>query len=278
MQSDDEAALVSVRQQWLLDRIVEQHRVATNAAAATLGVSVDTIRRDLRHLHDRGLVRRVHGGAVRISPLSPSFTGRVADESPERGRLADMIISRFRPGHVIGLDAGTTTTEIAARLPQSLEITIVTNNPAVAIALADHGNSAVVLVGGDVDLQWMATTGTTAVDAIRDHHLDIAIVGVCSFDLTAGATTRSRNEVHTKRALIESAAETLVPLESSKLGTISPFQVTGPTSVEIVMADPDPATVEQCASAGVAISSVWSDRAPGTSAPPRPSDARRNRQ
>jgi DeoR family glycerol-3-phosphate regulon repressor len=256
MQSNEGADLVSVRHQWLLDRVGEQDRVLTNAAATALGVSVDTIRRDLRYLHDRGLVRRVHGGAVRISPLSPSFTGRVADESPERGRLADMIISRFRPGNVIGLDAGTTTTEIAARLPQALAVTIITNNPAVAIALADHPNSSVVLVGGDVDLQWMATTGAAAVDAIRDHHLDIAIVGVCSYDLTAGATTRSRNEIHTKRALIESAAETLIPLESSKLGTISPFHVTGPTSAEIVMTDPDPATVERCATAGIALSSA----------------------
>lgn len=156
-----------------------------------------------------------------------------------------MIISRFRPGQVIGLDGGTTTTEIAARLPQTLEITIVTNNPAVAISLADHSNASVVLAGGDVDLQWMAVTGTTAVDAIRDHHLDIAVVGVCSFDAEAGATTRSRNEVHTKRAFIESAAETLIPLESSKLGTISPFRVTDPTSVEIVMIDPDRSTNEQ---------------------------------
>jgi DeoR/GlpR family transcriptional regulator of sugar metabolism len=71
------------------------------------------------------------------------------------------------------------------------------------------------------------------------------VVGVCSFDAEAGATTRSRNEVHTKRAFIESAAETLIPLESSKLGTISPFRVTDPTSVEIVMIDPDRSTNEQ---------------------------------
>lgn len=256
MHLDSETGLVAARHEWLLDRVVEHHRVSTNAAASALDVSVDTIRRDLRQLHDRGLLRRVHGGAVRVSPLSSSFTGRASDASPERSRLADAIISRFRPGHVIGLDAGTTTTEIAARLPQALEITIVTNNPAVTIALADHPCASVVLVGGDVDLQWMATTGTSAVDAIRDHHLDIAIVGVCSFDLLAGATTRSRNEVHTKRALVEASAETLIPLESAKFGTVSTFRVADPASSNIVMADPDPATIDQCAEAGVPLSSA----------------------
>ena len=253
MQHIEEPDLVAARHEWLLHQVAEQHRVGTNAAAGVLGVSADTIRRDLRQLHHRGLVRRVHGGAVRISPLSPSFAGRSADESPERGRLADAIISRLRPGQVIGLDAGSTTAEIATRLPPSLEVTIITNNPAPALALTDHPSASDILVGGDVDLRWMATTGTTAVDTIRAHHLDLAIVGVCSFDHEAGATTRSQNEVHTKRAFIESAAETLIPIESSKLGTVAPFRVVDATLAQIVVADPEPTALHRLRSAGIVV-------------------------
>lgn len=254
MQRTETVELVATRHEWLLDRVATQQRIATNSAADELGVSVDTIRRDLRHLHDSGLIRRVHGGAVRLNPLSPSFSGRASDPSPERGRLADAIISRLRPGQVIGLDAGTTATEIASRLPRSLQITIVTNNPAAAVALADHPYASVILVGGNVDLQWMATTGATAVDAIRDHHLDLSIVGVCSFDPMAGATTRSHSEVSTKRAFIEAATETLVPVESGKLGTIAPFRITDATEVEIVaVADAEPSVLERCRSAGITV-------------------------
>ena len=134
------------------------------------------------------------------------------------------------------------------------------------VALAEHANAEVILAGGDVDLQWMATTGPAAVDAIRRHHLDLAIVGVCAFDLRAGATTRSQREIHTKRALIESAAQTLIPLESSKLGAISPFRISTHDDVEIVIGHSAPETLEQFETAGVNVSTAPDPSAPAPAA------------
>ncbi|MEM8748191.1 MAG: DeoR/GlpR family DNA-binding transcription regulator [Actinomycetota bacterium] len=238
MKADTESPeLVADRHEWLLARLTERRRVTTNDAAADLGVSVDTVRRDLRLLHDRGLVRRVHGGAVPVSPLSSSFAGRALDDSPERTHLAAAILDRLRPGQVVGLDAGTTTAEVAAQIPRSLEITIVTNGPAVAIALADHPHASVVLLGGDVDLRWMACTGPSTVEGIGRHHLDLAVVGVCAIDVDAGATTRSRHELHTKRAWIAAAAETLVPVESTKLGAVAPFRIADASDVGLMISE-----------------------------------------
>ena len=258
MQIDLGPELVAERHQRLIAVLSEHRKIATNAAADELGVSVDTIRRDLRILHDRGLLRRVHGGAVPLSPLSPSYSGRTSDDSRERTKLADGLVQRFRSGQVIGLDAGTTTTEIAARLPVTLEITIVTNNPAAATALADHPTAQVILIGGEVDLRWMATTGPTAVDAIRRHHLDLAIVGACSFDPTAGATTRSHHEVATKQALLAAATQTVIPLESSKLGTIAPFHIAAAHDVEITVVEDstDPKIISAWRSAGIDITTI----------------------
>lgn len=224
------------RHAWLLERLAADRRLLTNDIATTLGVSVDTVRRDLRALHDQGLLRRVHGGAVPASPLAPSFSGRASEDAGERDRLADAIVDRLRPGQVIGLDAGTTGASIAAKIPTSLEITIVTNGPAAALALADHPNATVVLLGGEVDLTWMATVGSSVVDALRGYHLDLAVVGVCSFDLEAGATTRSAREVSTKQAMIAAAAETIVAVESAKLGTVAPFAVAPADAVTVVVA------------------------------------------
>jgi len=250
--------LVDDRHQWLLEQLAAQRRITTNTAADDLGVSVDTIRRDLRLLHDRGLLRRVHGGAVQLSPLSPSFTGRSSDDSSERTKLADAVVHRFQSGQVIGLDAGTTTTEIAARIPRTLDVTIITNNPAAATALVDHPSAHVVLIGGNVDLRWMATTGPTAVDAIRSYHLDLAIVGACSFDLAAGATTRSQHEVATKQAFLTAAAETLMALETSKLNTIAPFHIADATDVGIIVMKnaTDPNLVTTWRSAGIDVTTV----------------------
>lgn len=258
MQTVDSPALTVDRHEQLIDHLAVHGTITTNAAAQELAVSVDTIRRDLRALHGRGLLRRVHGGATRLSPLSPSYIGRTSDDSAERTRLADAVVKRFRAGQVIGLDAGTTTTAIAARVPQALQITIVTNSPAAAMALADHQSAHVILLGGNVDLTWMAATGPVTVDAIRSYRFDLAIVGACSFDLAAGATTRSQLEVATKQAFCTAAVETLIPLEASKLNTAAPFRIADSADVSIMVVE-DSADAEHIAawrSAGIDITTV----------------------
>ena len=112
----------------------------------------------------------------------------------------------------------------------------------------------------------MATASPRATEAKRrfveklldSYHLDISIVGVCSFDVEGGATTRSHYEVPTKQAFIAAAAETLIPVEVSKLGTIAPFRVADPIEASIVVLEDsiDALTSQQLQSAGVTVISV----------------------
>ena len=113
----EDAALVERRRRWLVEVLGDRHRIVTNEAADELGVSVDTVRRDLRALDADGLVRRVHGGAVSRSTLPTSFAGRRASADDARTRLAAAVVARLRPHAVVGLDAGTVTgSTVASRL------------------------------------------------------------------------------------------------------------------------------------------------------------------
>lgn len=256
--------LVHDRQRWLLGQLEDHRRIITTEAAERLGVSVDTVRRDLRALHQQGLARRVHGGAVPVPTLAPSFRGRSDEGGPELAAVADAIVDRLRPGQLIGLDAGSTSVEIAGRLPPSLGATVVTNGPAVALALADHPTVEVILLGGTMDLTWMAATGPSVVDGWREVHLDVAVVGVCGFDPTSGATTRSSNEVATKRALAAAAAEVIVPVQAEKLATLAPFHVLDPDQVDVAVVEAAPnratAVIAAGESAGIEISVVDPNR------------------
>ena len=233
----DDLQLVEQRHAWLLERVTTQRRVMTAEAAAQLDVSVDTIRRDLRHLHDRGLVKRVHGGAIPVARLPNSFAGRTQESSESTAALAARIVERFRPGHVIGLDGGTTCVEIAAMIPATLEVTVITNNPAAAVALGGHENTSVILLGGQLDLTWMATVGADAVDAWRNYRLDIGVLGLCGLDSETGATTYSASEVATKRALIESSTDVVVPVTNTKIGVRAPYVIGGLDALDIVITD-----------------------------------------
>lgn len=247
--------LVTERHSWLLERVFEARKVFTKDAATELGVSVDTIRRDLRELHSRGLVRRVHGGAVPATNLPQSFTGRTGVTGTDRSELANAIVERFRAGQVIGLDAGSTNVEVATLIPSTLEITVVTNSPAAAVALADHPAASVILLGGVVDLNWMATVGPDAVDGWRRYRLDVGVVGVCGFEPTAGATTNSYAEVATKRALIGSAKEVLIPVQAEKLRTAAPYVVAEATELDVIIVESltDPDLVKQITGQGIEV-------------------------
>lgn len=230
----------------------------TNEAANQLDVSVDTIRRDLRTLHDKGLLRRVHGGAVPAGRLPESFTGRTDHDGATPSRLAAEVVDRFRPGQVIGLDAGSTSVEIAALIPPTMAVTVVTNNPAAAVVLADHPGVTVMLLGGTVDLTWMAVVGPDAVDGWRNYHLDLGVVGVCGFDPDTGATTNSPSEVGTKRALIEASAEVVIPVRSEKLGTVAPFVVAESSAADtlVVEAGTDDDLLDRCRAASIEVVSA----------------------
>jgi DeoR/GlpR family transcriptional regulator of sugar metabolism len=227
----DAILLCQQRHQWLVERVQHGGRVLTATAAEELRVSVDTIRRDLRQLDRDGAVRRVHGGAVRRSGVPASYAERLEHEPRERSRLAGVAVALFQPGMVIGLDAGTTNVDVARLIPPDLEITIVTNNPPAAAAISPNAACRVVLIGGQLDRRWMATTGPQAADAWNQYRLDIGLLGVCALDAELGASTNSLDEVATKRALISSAADVVVIADASKLGTSASF-VIGP-AVEI---------------------------------------------
>ena len=146
-------------------------------------------------------------------------------------------MKRFRPGHVVGLDAGSTSVEIASLIPPTLAVTVVTNSPAVAVALSNHRATEVVLLGGYVDLNWMAAVGPETVDGWRSFRLDLGIVGSCGFDPVTGVTTNSHAEVATKRALIQSAAETIIAVQAEKFGTAAPYVIARVAEFDVVIVE-----------------------------------------
>ena len=254
----DDPALVEQRRRWLLDTLGSTGRIVTNDAATTLGVSVDTVRRDLRALDGSGALQRVHGGAVARTSLPRSFAGRGAMGADVRARLAGAVVARLHPGMVVGLDAGTTNVEVARQLPHDLPLTIVTNSPPAVAELAGHPAVRVVMIGGVVDLEWMAITGSDAVAAWAGYHLDVGVVGACALHPELGVSTTSLAEVATKRAIIAASAEVIVPAQLDKLGTTGPFVVCPMTEIDVIIAEAagDVATMAAFRQHGVEVTSV----------------------
>ncbi|HYZ28193.1 MAG TPA: DeoR family transcriptional regulator, partial [Thermoleophilaceae bacterium] len=109
--------LTAERRQEILGRLERDGKVVGSELVASLGVSEDTVRRDLRDLAEQGLLQRVHGGALPAAPPSAPFAHRLEIAHEEKVALADAALTLLGGARVIVLDGGTTPLELARRLP-----------------------------------------------------------------------------------------------------------------------------------------------------------------
>ena len=217
--------LTEERRSVILDRLGRDGKVVAADLTTELGVSPDTVRRDLRELAEAGLLRRVHGGALPTAVGARPYAVR-REQAPEaKEAIALATRGLLRSGQVILLDAGTTTLEVARRLPPDLEATVITNSPPIAVALADHPSVEVTVLGGALAKHAQAVVGAATVEALHAVRADVLVLGVCSIHPEVGITVLDLEESYVKRAMIENAAEVVAVSSAEKLGSAGPFVV-----------------------------------------------------
>ncbi|MFJ7214240.1 DeoR/GlpR family DNA-binding transcription regulator [Amycolatopsis sp. NPDC098790] len=229
--------LVGERRDLLLTRLAAEGKVLAKDVAAELGVSEDSIRRDLRDLAAAGLCQRVYGGALPVSPAVADYASRTAIAVDGKDRVARVAAELVRPGSTAILDGGTTTLAVAKALPRDLEATIVTHSPTVAVALLDHPGIDVFLLGGRLFRHSAVTCGAAAAEAAQAISADVFLLGVTGVHPEAGLTTGDAEEAAMKRALARRAADTFVLASAEKIGAASRFTVLPLADVAGVITD-----------------------------------------
>jgi DeoR/GlpR family transcriptional regulator of sugar metabolism len=217
--------LSAERRQAILDALERDGKVVAARLVRELGVSEDTIRRDLRELAAHGLVQRVHGGALLPAPQPGSFIHRQETCSAEKAALAEAAAGLLYGARVVLLDGSTTNLELARRLPADQPRTVLTNSPPIAAVLAEHPTAEVVMIGGRLDKRAQVTTGAATVDFIRSVRADACVLGVCALHPDAGLSTDDLEEAQVKRAMVAAAADVIALATSDKLRAGSAYSV-----------------------------------------------------
>ncbi|GAA3150870.1 DeoR/GlpR family DNA-binding transcription regulator [Planomonospora alba] len=229
--------LAAQRRDLLLERLRTDGRIIAKDLAAELGMSEDSIRRDLRDLATAGLCQRVYGGALPASPAIADYTARQSVQASGKQRVAAAAAALVGPGSTVIIDGGTTALAVVRALPADLRATVVTHSPTVASALGDHRDVEVYLIGGRLFKHSMVACGAAAVEAARGLHADLFLLGVTGVHPEAGLTTGDADEAAMKRALARQAADTYVLASSEKIGAASRFAVLPPGEVAGVITD-----------------------------------------
>ncbi|ONI69401.1 DeoR family transcriptional regulator [Kribbella sp. ALI-6-A] len=247
--------LAAQRRDVLLERLSTHGRIVAKDVADELGISEDSIRRDLRELAAAGLCQRVYGGALPISPAVADYTTRQSVAIAGKNVVAGLAASLVRPGSAVILDGGTTARAVVAALPRTLEATVITHSPTIAAALTEHQGIEIFLIGGRVFRHSMVASGAAAVEAAQAVSADLFLLGVTGVHAEAGLTTGDADEAAMKRALSRRAAETYVLASAEKLGTASRFSVLALHDVAGILTDApdDDRTVRELRGAGVQV-------------------------
>jgi DeoR/GlpR family transcriptional regulator of sugar metabolism len=207
-----------------MDILRDEGRVIAKNCATALGLSEDTIRRDLRELAAEGKLQRVHGGALPASRAVEDIASRRTISMPEKRALARVAASQIRRGQVVFLDGGTTTLELVRCLNRELPVTIVTHSPTIAAELIEH-RAEVHLIGGHLFKHSMVAVGAAAAEAIRKVRADIFFMGVTGIEAENGASTGDAEEATIKRTIAEVSGEIVIMASTEKIGAVSPFLI-----------------------------------------------------
>jgi DeoR/GlpR family transcriptional regulator of sugar metabolism len=256
-----EAAILRMpdeRQDQILDRLRRGGRVLASELAIQFGISEDTARRDLRALAAAGLCRRVYGGALPLSPAGGPIAQREGEQIARKaalGRAAAALVADVMPADgLLFLDAGSTNLAVASALPQTLAITVATNAPQVAVALAANRAIDVIMIGGSVNRRCGAALGTRALRDLAGMRIDLALLGACAADAGAGIAAFDPDAADFQRAMARAASMVATVALTDKLGTAAPFRVIDAARLGhlVVEADAPDALVAPFRACGVA--------------------------
>lgn len=250
----------------LLELLVGRGRLDVEDAAAELGVSAATIRRDLDQLAEQQMLVRTRGGAV-VHGISYELPLRyeTARRSSVKLRIARAVAELVAPGEAVGLTGGTTTTEVARALAAredladgSPALTVVTNALNIAGELAVRPQFKIVVTGGVARAQSYELVGPLADGVLGQITLDVAVLGVVAFDVTHGAAAHDEAEAAVNRMLCERAERVVVAADAGKLGRRAFARVCAADAVDTLVTDAaaDADAVRRFEEAGIRVLAV----------------------
>lgn len=242
------------RHHLIVSRARSNSRVEVTALADEMDVTPETVRRDLTVLERKGLVRRVHGGAVAVERLGfePTLDVRSGHRAADKRRIAEAALAFVPESGSILLDAGTTTIGVAEGLPPDRELNILTNSLPIATVIARRPELSLYVLGGRVRSRTQATIGNWGLEPLQDIHVDVAFIGTNGISLQAGLTTPDQAEATVKRAMIAAAAQVIVLADSSKIGSAHFAKFGSLDQIEVLITDAgiDPDALDEIRAAG----------------------------
>ena len=230
------------RQLLLLEEVRARKSATVEQLADTLGVTLQTVRRDVQRLAESGLLARFHGG-VRVPSSTVeniAHTQRQTLNAEGKARIARAVAQEVPNGCSLILNIGTTTEAIAQALMHHRGLRVLTNNLNVAAILSSNPDCEVIVAGGVVRTRDRGIVGEAAVDFIRQFRVDIALIGISGIEPDGSLRDYDMREVKVAQTIIEHAREVWLAADHSKFNRPAMVQLATLPQIDRLFTDAPP--------------------------------------
>jgi DeoR family fructose operon transcriptional repressor len=224
------------RKQSILQQLAGAGEADIKELARSLRVSEITIRRDLNQLAADGLLKRTHGGAMKVAPSNPPypFANKAAINIKAKEAIARRAAAEIHDGDILFLDCGSTVFHLCPFI-QNKTIRVITNSLPIVYSL-QQGRVSLNLIGGEFDAERQAVHGKMAEYHIAKYRANKAFIGVDGIS-PKGLFANSEKEATLTMALIEHSEATWLLCDGSKLGRETYWQFAPLQSIGTVITD-----------------------------------------
>ncbi|MFM2258600.1 MAG: hypothetical protein RLZZ424_533 [Bacteroidota bacterium] len=227
------------RQEFILHQLNLHNKILCADLSNKMGVSDDTIRRDLQELALEDKLIKVHGGALSKS-FHTAFDRKMVYNLEDKHIIAQKTAALVQSGMYILTSGGTSMLEFAKSLDSNLNATFFTCSLNAAIEFAHHPSIEVVMIGDKVSKDSMLTTGASAVQTIESIQADLCILGINSLDTQFGLSENDWEVVQIKKAMIKASKKTICIGISEKLNSQQKIKVANLDEIDILITELDP--------------------------------------
>ncbi|OUO30558.1 hypothetical protein B5F86_04590 [Lachnoclostridium sp. An298] len=226
------------------DVLAREGSVKTTTLCKLLGTSRETVRRDLETMEERRMLRRIHGGAMRLeepeegSAQYTSFNKRKEKRMIYKEMIAREAVRYIKESQSVALDSGTTSLALAKEIKKKFRsLTVVTNSLAVANELKDADGISLVVTGGMYRADEDAFVSDIATLIFSKINIDVFFLTTCGISVDRGVTYQRMDEILVQNKMMEASGETIVIADSSKLGVNSLVRMCGIDEISRLITD-----------------------------------------
>lgn len=233
--------LQAERHQKILELLASQQVVKTSELSDYFNLSRQTIHNDIDVMESKGLLQKVHGGAVSNKvAIEPEAHQRKQQFPREKDAIARQAVQFVKEGETLFIDMGTTTAAMVPYLLAFNQLTIITNNVQVAMEVREKAGFTVILLGGNLRAKEMSTSGPDTVQALKKYYADRCFLGASGVSAKQGFTDYHLDENQVRRQMIANARHSYVLCDHSKLNQHTLEQFASLSDIESLIVDACP--------------------------------------